>query len=175
MDNNLTYNPSVTGAITSLTVSADREISSSVSGAFHFVLEQGGNFFEYSSSSVSFTANTYTNFTSSSLTASNFDEICVVSCGTGNFGNVISPTANPNFSSSGSLITLGVVTVGQYANGSATSYFDNLDMDITYTPNPTPVPAALPLFASGLGAMGLFGWRRKRKNGPATRPFDLNT
>jgi hypothetical protein len=27
----------------------------------------------------------------------------------------------------------------------------------------TPLPAALPLFASGLGAMGLFGWRRKRK------------
>jgi hypothetical protein len=28
----------------------------------------------------------------------------------------------------------------------------------------TPVPAALPLFSTGLGAMGLFGWRRKRKN-----------
>jgi hypothetical protein len=27
-----------------------------------------------------------------------------------------------------------------------------------------PLPAALPLFAIGLGAMGLFGWRRKRKN-----------
>ncbi len=27
----------------------------------------------------------------------------------------------------------------------------------------TPLPAAAPLFASGLGAMGLFGWRRKRK------------
>jgi hypothetical protein len=27
----------------------------------------------------------------------------------------------------------------------------------------TPLPAALPLFASGLGAMGLIGWRRKRK------------
>lgn len=27
----------------------------------------------------------------------------------------------------------------------------------------TPVPAALPLFASGLGALGLFGWRGKRK------------
>jgi hypothetical protein len=26
-----------------------------------------------------------------------------------------------------------------------------------------PVPAALPLFATGLGAFGLFGWRRKRK------------
>ena len=28
----------------------------------------------------------------------------------------------------------------------------------------TPLPAALPLFASGLGALGLLGWRRKRKN-----------
>jgi hypothetical protein len=35
-----------------------------------------------------------------------------------------------------------------------------VDFDITAT----PLPAALPLFATGLGAMGLFGWRRKRKN-----------
>ena len=27
----------------------------------------------------------------------------------------------------------------------------------------TPIPGALPLFASGLGALGLLGWRRKRK------------
>jgi hypothetical protein len=27
----------------------------------------------------------------------------------------------------------------------------------------TPLPAALPLFATGLGALGLFGWRKKRK------------
>ena len=26
-----------------------------------------------------------------------------------------------------------------------------------------PVPAALPLFATGLGALGLLAWRRKRK------------
>jgi hypothetical protein len=32
---------------------------------------------------------------------------------------------------------------------------------------PTPLPAALPLFASGLGASGLLGWRRKRKNAAA--------
>jgi hypothetical protein len=31
----------------------------------------------------------------------------------------------------------------------------------------TPLPAALPLFATGLGAFGLFGWRRKRKNAAA--------
>jgi hypothetical protein len=27
----------------------------------------------------------------------------------------------------------------------------------------TPLPAALPLFATSLGALGLLGWRRKRK------------
>ena len=27
----------------------------------------------------------------------------------------------------------------------------------------TPLPAALPLFAGGLGVLGLLGWRRKRK------------
>ena len=28
---------------------------------------------------------------------------------------------------------------------------------------PTPLPAALPLFATGLAGLGLLGWRRKRK------------
>jgi len=39
---------------------------------------------------------------------------------------------------------------------------------ITFSVSPeissTPLPAALPLFATGLGALGLLGWRRKRKN-----------
>lgn len=35
---------------------------------------------------------------------------------------------------------------------------------VSVTPvSATPLPAALPLFATGLGAMGLFGWRRKRR------------
>jgi hypothetical protein len=33
----------------------------------------------------------------------------------------------------------------------------------TSSPAVVPLPAALPLFATGLGAMGLFGWRRKKK------------
>ena len=39
-------------------------------------------------------------------------------------------------------------------------------IDFTYqlvAVSETPLPAALPLFASGLGALGLLGWRRKRK------------
>ena len=32
------------------------------------------------------------------------------------------------------------------------------------TPAPVPIPAALPLFATGLGVLGLLGWRRKKKS-----------
>jgi hypothetical protein len=31
------------------------------------------------------------------------------------------------------------------------------------TVSETPLPTTLPLFATGLGAIGLLGWRRKRK------------
>jgi hypothetical protein len=37
----------------------------------------------------------------------------------------------------------------------------------------TPLPAALPLFASGLGALGFFGWRRKRKNAVPSVRFEF--
>jgi len=41
---------------------------------------------------------------------------------------------------------------------------DPPDQSFTLVVGQTPIPAALPLFATGLGAMGLFGWRRKRKS-----------
>lgn len=39
--------------------------------------------------------------------------------------------------------------------------FMNLALEIDFTP--TPLPDTFPLFATGLGALGLLGWRRKRK------------
>ena len=44
----------------------------------------------------------------------------------------------------------------RYVGEGATSFADSPSLA-------TPLPAALPLFASGLTAMGLFAWRRKRK------------
>jgi hypothetical protein len=41
-----------------------------------------------------------------------------------------------------------------------TDWVDNVAFDV---PVATPLPAALPLFATGIGGLGLLGWRRKRK------------
>lgn len=45
------------------------------------------------------------------------------------------------------------------------NYQVNFSLDQLTDPGPseTPIPAALPLFASGLSGLGLLGWRRKRK------------
>lgn len=50
-------------------------------------------------------------------------------------------------------------------SGSEVAY--TLDGNITPAAATTPLPTALPLFATGLGALGLLGWRRKRKNAAA--------
>jgi hapalindole biogenesis HpiC1 cyclase-like protein len=56
---------------------------------------------------------------------------------------------------------LGIqLAVGSSSDGGAVD-FDNVNLN--FTPLATPLPGALPLFATGLGAMGLSGWRRKRK------------
>jgi len=40
---------------------------------------------------------------------------------------------------------------------------DSSNSTLAFAPAATPLPAALPLFATGLGALSLLGWRRKRK------------
>jgi len=52
-------------------------------------------------------------------------------------------------------------------NASTSSPIDVVVVEgITSTPPAaTPLPAGLPLFATGLGALGLLGWRRRRKAG----------
>jgi hypothetical protein len=56
-----------------------------------------------------------------------------------------------------------VVGAGPEANGQPQPYGTLAFVLNTSAPSTTPLPATLPLFASGLGALGLLGWRRKRK------------
>jgi hypothetical protein len=55
--------------------------------------------------------------------------------------------------------------VGPGTPGVSAAYDPLIELtSFTVTPvSATPLPAALPLFATGLGALGLLGWRRKRK------------
>jgi hypothetical protein len=65
-------------------------------------------------------------------------------------------------------LEFGLVSGTDNGNGTfaPTDYLG--DGSITFGPtSATPLPAALPLFATGLGGLGLLGWRRKRKNAAA--------
>jgi hypothetical protein len=62
-------------------------------------------------------------------------------------------------SSSGDLTSsLGPTTFISASNGFAPGTWSASD-----PPSATPLPAALPLFAGGLGALAMLGWRRKRR------------
>jgi hypothetical protein len=63
-------------------------------------------------------------------------------------------------SSSGAIIPGAVLLVGIPASNTVNAGFSPPTFAAVIT---TPLPAALPLFATGLGALGLLGWRRKRK------------
>jgi hypothetical protein len=55
-------------------------------------------------------------------------------------------------------------TIEAGVTASAITTVNSLEDKWYVEPSATPVPATLPLFGSGLAVVGLFGWRRKRKN-----------
>jgi hypothetical protein len=75
-------------------------------------------------------------------------------------GNALSDTATYDLATFASLGLTPGIYIWTWGTGA--------DQSFTLDVAATPLPAALPLFATGLGAMGLFGWRRKRKNTGAT-------
>jgi len=62
---------------------------------------------------------------------------------------------------SGAVLVITSTVAADSVHGSVLSNIVLNDEGIQ--PSATPVPGALPLFATGIGALGLLGWRRKRK------------
>jgi hypothetical protein len=162
VDNALSYNPSTQGAIGSITASADKILTVTVPGppnpslggnTFRPMIEQGGIFYlaAIPGPGVPEPGSTgWNTLSQAGLTASAFTQYDFT---TGTFG-----TANPDFAGGPMLFGLAQLT-GFFPGFTATADYDNL----SFTLVPTPLPAALPLFATGLGALGLLGWRRKKK------------
>jgi hypothetical protein len=63
----------------------------------------------------------------------------------------------------------GEIQIGTYGNEDTEVYLTGTSYTLGTVPavSATPLPAALPLFGTALGMMGLFGGRRKRKNAAA--------
>jgi hypothetical protein len=161
VDNLLSYNPAIQGAISSISASVDKDLttasnitSAAAGNTFRPMIEQDGNYYLAAIPGPSFTSPGTTNYNTISGTGLTASDFLLYDFATGTFG-----VTNPNFDGDPILFGLGQIT-SYYASTLATIDYDNLSFDVSQT----PLPAALPLFATGLGAMGLFGWRRKRKN-----------
>jgi hypothetical protein len=77
-------------------------------------------------------------------------------------------TFNIAFSGGPTSFSLPTLKVDFWTNSSQTkSTGDLLSHSIGTSASATPLPAALPLYATGLGALALLRWRRKRKNAAA--------
>jgi hypothetical protein len=55
--------------------------------------------------------------------------------------------------------------VGDILCGAAQTQCGGLTGPVDVSPSAVPLPAALPLFATGLAGLGLLGWRRKKAAG----------
>jgi hypothetical protein len=56
------------------------------------------------------------------------------------------------------------LTTASLVTGATFSFGTTPGVNVTGVPSAVPLPAALPLFAGGLGALGLLGWHRRRKS-----------
>lgn len=79
------------------------------------------------------------------------------------------PNGSPQLSLNGllpedSYVLAFLETTSGKGKNESTSYIATANSGTIFedTPAPTPLPATLPLLATGLGAMVLLGWRRKR-------------
>lgn len=100
--------------------------------------------------------------------------------GNNNVAFTTSATISSVFTNTEFLVEMSVFALAPGSSNTATTFLDpyffldqnlvDLGYSIIVSPgignslaSATPLPAALPLFATGLGSLGLLGWRRKKK------------
>lgn len=79
------------------------------------------------------------------------------------------PTISSVFSSNAGSVSAFLDSGLLYVNLAGWSYGDGATVTVNFQNDPiaTPLPGALPLFLTGLGAIGLLSWRRRRKHAAA--------
>jgi hypothetical protein len=164
LNNTFVYSPSAQGAITGITYNADFITLNATGSSYFPLIAQNGNLYIENAHGFNASFNVWTN--QNLVTDLTQFVLLRVTPGIDVFN--IDPTKHPDFSATGSAITFGFEAVAGGA-GVLTSItgVDNDPITVTFTPSvlvsQTPLPGALPLFATGLGALGLLGWRRKKK------------
>jgi hypothetical protein len=93
--------------------------------------------------------------------------------------NITGVAVDPNSAADFAPVSLTLLGPNEFTvdvTGDDPAYLSQLIIDLSFAaPSQIPLPATLPLFASGLGALGLLVWRRKRKHLLLSPPPEQNT
>jgi endo-1,4-beta-xylanase len=114
--------------------------------------------------------------TTANFTIRRFDPLCSGGTCFDTIGSFLVPVIADGWSQIGGSYSVSSTATGLFLfaqligpSSVESFYLDDVVIDETSPPpSAVPAPAALPLFATGLGALGLLGWRRKRKAQVAT-------
>ena len=160
LNTGFTYDPQTQGALGSISVSTEKQVSSpnfgfTVTPSFWPVIEQDGILYAATIPGTPIAlpspgASPWQTLSASGLTAADFTNIDLSTW-------TLSGTASPNFD--GDPLTFGLAQLTEFsgASGSFISTYDNLSFDLTI-----PEPSTAGLAVLGLAGLGAVRWSRRR-------------
>lgn len=167
VNNTFSYTPNVQGAIASISASVDKDLTinettspgNPFGNTFHPLIEQDGNFYLASIPGPTLTGGStgFNTLAKSGLVAADFQEF--------DFATDTFVAGTPNFAGDTMLFGLGQISSmgGFPSGGQITAVYDNLNLDVVNTPEPSSIAllASLVLF---LGAISVGSAQRRRNS-----------